>query len=127
MRTTIILFSLLLLCFSAPAQLAVTSVKKNYPMPEVKPRFNGNMNDFLLKNLHLDPKDAKGKAMAEFLIDTAGRISDVSIKKEDPNAALTPLEKEVLRVVKMMPPWIPGRRKDDSIVPVRYSLPVILN
>lgn len=127
MRTAILLFSLLQLYTSAPAQeLVITDVKKTYPTPHVKPRFNGDMNAFLQKNLRLAPKDAHGKAMAEFLVDTAGRISDVSIKQENPKAALTPLEKEVLRVVKIMPPWIPGRRKDDSIVPVRYSLPIIL-
>jgi hypothetical protein len=128
MRISIILFGLSMLCLSAQAQeLTVTNVTKVYPTPEVKPRFNGDMNAFLMKNLRLTPKDAHGKVTAEFLIDTAGRISAVSIKKENPKAALTPLEKEVLRVVKIMPPWIPGRRKDDSLVPVRYSLPIILN
>jgi hypothetical protein len=109
-------------------ELVVTNVQKIYPEVETKPKFKGDMNAWLIKNLRFaKPEDARGKVIVDFIIDTAGRVQGPIVRRDDTTKPLTATQKEVLRVVKKMPPWIPGRRKNGEIVPVKYSLPVILN
>jgi len=124
MRIYLLLFIILLLQNPASAQAGDGG---RYPVVDTKPRFNGDLNAYLISNLQLadEIKQTGGRVVVQFLIDTMGHVSNVYVMRSNCNKALTPLEKEVLRVVKMMPPWIPGRLKGRKVA-VKYSLPVTI-
>lgn len=100
--------------------------KTFYDTVDVKPKFKGNLSDYLVKNLHL-PKGAKpgGKIVAQFWIDSSGKITHVEILDGKGRPPANAFEKEVVRVVKAMPAWQPGMYKGKKVT-VRYSLPLIL-
>ncbi len=102
------------------------SMKRPQQLVDEKPRFNGNINQYLAKNVKV-PKGAKleGRITANFVVDTAGNIGLVTIEGKE-KSKLTPLEKEIVRVVSGMPRWIPGKLNGRH-VPVKYSLPINLN
>ena len=63
--------------------------------------------------------EIQGKVFVNFIIAKDGKIKDVSIKE-----SVSPeLDAEAMRVVKMMPNWIPGE-KDGKTVAVEIILPV---
>jgi protein TonB len=58
------------------------------------------------------------------VVDKNGNITDVKTLKAvkgGPN-----LDKEAIRLIKSMPPWVPGK-KDGRFVAVQYTLPVTFN
>jgi len=60
----------------------------------------------------------QGRIVARFIVNTDGSISDIEIKKKvDPK-----LDKEVIRVIKAMPKWIPGKQNGKAIR-TYFSLP----
>lgn len=62
----------------------------------------------------------EGRVVIRFVVTVDGSISDVQIvKKLDPSC-----DKEAVRVVKMMPKWVPGKQNGRN-VPVYYTLPVL--
>jgi protein TonB len=93
---------------------------------EQMPEFEGGeaeMNRFLSKNIQY-PQMAKesgfeAKVVIKFAVGVDGKITQVE--------ALTKkgwgLEEEAIRVVKMMPPWKPGKQNGKA-VPVWYNLPI---
>jgi len=91
-----------------------------------QPSFPGGFNalyEYLAKNIHY-PDSAKkvgieGKVIAGFVVDKDGRITDVQVLRSlDPAC-----DAEVVRLVKNMPRWSPGKRGDKP-VRVRMTLPV---
>lgn len=79
---------------------------------------------FLSSNI-VYPNDAKkkniqGRVILQFIIDVQGEVKDVTIVK----SVETSLDQEALRVVKLMPPWKPGKI-DGKNVPIRYTLPIV--
>jgi TonB family protein len=86
---------------------------------ELQPSFKGGIDSlkkYLSQNLHY-PKTASksGTVYVNFTIEKDGKITNVIILK-----GLEPvLDNEALRVIRMMPAWIPG--KPDA---VRYNLPI---
>ena len=103
------------------------TMKRPQSLVDIKPRFNGNMNQYLATHVKV-PKGSKleGRITTNFIVDTAGHISHVTVEGKGSKDKLTPLEKEIVRVVSSMPPWIPGILKGRH-VPVKYSLPINLN
>ncbi|MBN3035235.1 MAG: energy transducer TonB [Bacteroidales bacterium] len=93
---------------------------------EVMPEFPGGeaaMMQFLSDHITY-PAEARevglnGTAYVTFVVWTDGTIRDIQILR-DPGAGLG---EEVVRVVKLMPPWKPGLQQGKR-VPVRYNLPV---
>jgi protein TonB len=81
------------------------------PVFDINPRFpggGGSFLDWLDQNLRY-PVAAKrmgieGKVIVEFIIDENGRISDVSIYESLHRLC----DREAIRLVKIMPVWIPG-------------------
>ena len=62
----------------------------------------------------------EGRVTIRFVVSRTGDVTDVTvIRGLDPSC-----DKEAVRVVKMMPRWIPGRQKGRN-VPVYYTLPVV--
>lgn len=94
---------------------------------EQMPQFPGGDKE-LMKFIHDNleyPKVAaevgiEGRVTIRFVIARDGNITDVTvIRGLDPSC-----DKEAVRIVKMMPRWIPGRQNGRN-VPVYYTLPIV--
>ena len=110
------------LSYAAPAD----TLKKAYDSVEKMPEFPGGMSEmmrFVSDNIRY-PKDAmeakkEGRALVEFVIETDGSISDVSVVKE----VYPSIDAEAIRVVKSMPKWKAGQQRGKP-VRVKYTVPV---
>ena len=90
---------------------------------EKMPRFNGDFNTWLRKNLRYPARCAEmgigGKVFIEFVVEKDGSISSINVvRSADPD-----LSQEAIRVVKAMPKWIPGMQRDKA-VRVRFTIPI---
>lgn len=82
---------------------------------EDMPQFPGGPSEFmkwLTRNLRypkvVEQQKVQGKVVAEFIVNTDGSVTDVNIVK-----SLHPqCDREVLRVLRMMPRWTPGIEND---------------
>ncbi|MEO8087469.1 MAG: energy transducer TonB [Bacteroidota bacterium] len=91
-----------------------------------QPQFMGgedSLMSFLKNNLRY-PEEAKlawiqGRVFVGFLIDHTGKIKDAKIL----SGVNSQLDDEALRVVHMMPDWIPGKVGETS-VDVQFILPI---
>jgi len=94
------------------------------------PQFPGGLGEFakwLTRHLKypkvLESKKVEGKVLAEFMVNTDGSVTDVTIV-----SSLHPLcDQEVLRVLRLMPRWTPGIENDQPCrtkvcVPVVFRL-----
>ena len=64
---------------------------------------------------------AQGRVVVSFTIDIDGSIADPKVTRSlDP-----PLDKEALRVVSLMPKWIPAKEKGKSKKSI-YNLPILI-
>lgn len=94
---------------------------------EQMPQFPGGDEEllkFIRDNLHYPAVAAEvgieGRVTIRFVVNRNGDVTDVTIIRGlDPSC-----DKEAVRVVKMMPRWIPGRQNGRN-VPVYYTLPVV--
>ena len=97
-----------------------------YLFPEVQARFSYDitaMRNFMADNLRY-PEAAQnagqsGRVWISFIVNKDGRLSDISVLKRLNND----LDSEALRVVKLMPAWIPARQGGEA-VRSKYNLPV---
>lgn len=102
-----------------PANYDVSTV---YELVDVSvfPKFPGNqedLQDFLDDNF-MAPQDTDGRvARVNFIVDLDGSISNITSEKSDP------LHEELIRVVKLMPKWIPGKKKG-AIVKTKMSFSI---
>lgn len=94
---------------------------------EQKPEFPGGekaMYMWLAENI-VFPSSASGiqdesmRVVVEFVVEKDGALTNVKITKP----RFPPLDKEIVRVIKAMPNWIPGRNKG-KVVRVLYTLPI---
>jgi protein TonB len=82
------------------------------------------LDDFFRKNIHY-PQIAReqgiqGVVYLTFIVDTKGDVRDIKIAKGvDPN-----LDREVLRVARIMPKWEPVKDENGEIVEYQYNKPV---
>lgn len=94
--------------------------------PQVRPQFTGGdeaLRAYLLKNLRY-PEQAKfqrvtGKVYVRFVLNAAGRITDASVVR-GPGSGLN---EEALRLVWLMPAWVPARQQGQA-VRVSCTLPI---
>lgn len=102
----------------------------SFRVVEDLPQFPGGaveMMKFLQRNLKYPPavqeRKIQGKVVAEFIVNKDGSLTDVKVTK-----ALHPLcDREVLRVLRMMPRWTPGIQNDQPCrtkvcIPVVFKL-----
>ncbi len=94
---------------------------------EVMPQFKGGESEmyaFIGKNLRYpvtaQEQNIQGRVIIRFVVTAAGDISDVQLLRGIDPAC----DKEAIRVVKMMPKWIPGKQNGRN-VPVYFTLPVV--
>lgn len=95
-------------------------------MPEF-PGGNDSLRSFLIRNIKY-PESAwknsiSGTVYVSFVVDDEGYITDVKITR----GVDAELDKEALRVMKLMPRWKPGRQGGKSVnvrmmLPVKFSL-----
>ncbi len=100
---------------------------KVFDVVEKMPQFpggDGELFKFLSKNVKY-PKAAgakkeQGRVILKFIVDTDGSITDCEVVK-----SVSPeLDAEALRIMSIMPKWIPGQQRGQN-VRVQYHLPVI--
>lgn len=127
----LILMSFMAVCclMTANAQKTVVSQtnQKVYDEVEQMPEYPGGMPamiEFLQTNIKY-PEDAlkqkvEGRVMVQFVVETDGSISDVHVAKQ----VFPSLDAEAIRVVQVMPKWVPGR-ENGKVVRVKYNLPIV--
>lgn len=102
----------------------------SFRVVEDVPQFPGGaieLMKFLQRNLKYPPavqeRKIQGKVVAEFIVNKDGSLTDVKVAK-----SLHPLcDREVLRVLRMMPRWTPGIQNDQPCrtkvcIPVVFKL-----
>lgn len=97
-----------------------------YDMPEIEPRFPGGdeaMAKWIQQNVSY-PNEAmemgeQGMVYVKFIVDKDGSVVNAEVRK----GVSESLDNEALRVVKMMPKWIPGEQ-DGKKVRVSFTLPI---
>ena len=98
-----------------------------FTVVEEMPSFPGGMAEcmkFLGKNINYpsisQENGVQGRVTVQFVVNTDGSIVDpVVVRGVDPY-----LDKEALRVIKMMPKWSPGKQRGKP-VRVKYTVPVM--
>ena len=122
-----VLWMLSLLLFNAAVLSAQTTV------PDKSPEFPGGQNvlmQYLAKNISYPAAarnaKAEGTVIVKFIVEADGRISNISALNQGP-LLHGDLIKEALRVVKLMPKWMPGEKDgkpaaSEMVVPIKFKL-----
>lgn len=100
--------------------------EKIYTKVDKMPEYKGGDKElikFIINNVTY-PEDSKskniqGKVFISFIVNTDGSLSDYNVEK----SVNKELDDEALRVVKLMPVWIPGNEKGKP-VKVKMQLPI---
>ena len=128
MKTTRLIICILILLISAGKLYSQDRVKAGFGVTVVQsqPQFPGGEDSLIsfLKNNLRYPQEAKlawiqGRVFVGFLIDYTGKIKDIKVM----SGVNQQLDDEALRVVHMMPEWVPGKIGETN-VDTRYILPI---
>lgn len=99
-----------------------------YTIVDEMPEYPGGQDSllrYITRHTRYSPakdEDIRGSVRVQFVIDKEGRICDIKPAGDrQPNS----LEKEVIRAMKAMPKWIPGRHKGEPVA-VQYFLPIYI-
>jgi TonB family protein len=98
-----------------------------FQVVEEMPQFPGGMGEamkFLAKNMKypVAAQQAKieGRVIVQFVVGKDGSVSDVKVMR-----GVSPeLDAEAIRVVGMMPKWIPGKQRGKAVA-VKYTMPIM--
>lgn len=95
----------------SPVPLSGDEAQKQLTIAEQLPEFPGGMVEFmkwLTRNLRYpfqaQEQKIEGQVVVSFIVNKDGTVADVKLEK----SAHPLLDREALRVVRMMPPWKPG-------------------
>lgn len=98
-----------------------------FTIVETMPKFPGGetaLRKFLADNIRYptlaQENGIQGKVVIEFIIGKDGGVYDIQVSRSVEES----LDKEALRVVNLMPKWIPGK-KNGKTVKVKYFLPIM--
>ena len=98
-----------------------------YMVVEKMPEFPGGMEamwKFLSDHLNYPEeareKNIEGRSIIQFIVEKDGTISNIEVVR---SAGDKSLDKEAVRVIKLMPKWKPGSQRD-KIVRCKYTAPV---
>ena len=123
-------FLFILVCFSPIHFYAQSEINHDPILTAVEempsfPGGEGEMVKFLTHNLKYPTYESaariQGKCFLSFVIEKDGSITNIKVLKGIPNG--NGCSEEAIRVVKLMPKWIPGKNKGE-IVRVQFNLPV---
>ena len=112
---------------SAQKTVVAKKNQKVFDIVEQMPKYPGGqaaLFEFISKNVKY-PDDAvkkkvEGKVFVTFVVDTDGKITDVSLMRK----VFPSLDAEAIRVISAMPNWIPGKQKG-QVVRVKYTVPIM--
>jgi len=112
---------------SAQKTIVAKKNQKVFDIVEQMPEYPGGqaaLFEFISKNVKY-PDDAvkkkvEGKVFVTFVVDTDGKITDVSLMRK----VFPSLDAEAVRVISAMPNWIPGKQKG-QVVRVKYTVPIM--
>lgn len=101
-----------------------------YNKAEVDPSFTGGddaLDEFLEDNLKF-PSEAQeeqleGTVFVDFIVGSNGKVKEATATSHTYEQAEQMFVDEALRVVNLMPVWVPGRQ-NGMAVDVKYSLPI---
>ncbi|TNE78216.1 MAG: energy transducer TonB [Bacteroidetes bacterium] len=113
-----------------PAQRLSDSLIQVFDTADIMPQFPGgqdSMFKFIFSRVEY-PMKAKedgisGRVLAEFVVSETGQLENIRIVK-----SVSPeCDAEVIRIIKLMPNWIPGKIEDKPVsvkvsFPFRFSL-----
>ena len=98
-----------------------------FTVVEEMPQFPGGMMEcmkFLSKNINYPAEAQKagveGRVIVQFVVKKDGKIGDLKIVR----GVHPDLDAEALRVVSMMPEWVPGKQRGQA-VSVKYTMPIM--
>ena len=98
-----------------------------FQVVEEMPEFPGGMAEamkFLAKNIKypVAAQQAKieGRVIVQFVIERDGSVSDAKVMR----GVNSELDAEAIRVVSMMPKWIPGKQRGKAVA-VKYTMPIM--
>ena len=89
-------------------------------MPEY-PEGQSAMVEFFMSNFNYLEPEAFGKIIIEFLVDKEGKMTDFKILR----GLIDIMDNEAIRVMKLMPNWIPGKCGNET-VNVKLIVPWII-
>ncbi|MEO6328276.1 MAG: TonB family protein, partial [Ginsengibacter sp.] len=114
-----------------PLKSSATVVDREVPVnnPEILPQFPGGFNaliKFLRKNLNTPQELQQGEGITvkvRFIVNYNGQLMGFDVIKSGGE----PFDNEVIRVLKKMPEWIPGKTNGENvsvyfIVPVKFTV-----
>ena len=112
---------------SAQKTVVAKKNQKVFDVVEQMPEYPGGqaaLFEYLSKNIKYpadaEKKKVEGKVFVTFVVDTDGKITDVSLMRK----VFPSLDAEAVRVISAMPNWIPGRQKGQA-VRVKYTVPIM--
>lgn len=94
-------------------------------MPEF-PDGHDSLMAFIQKNIRF-PKEGlaqeiQGRVVVMFVVSIEGKIMNARVVKSIPNAPF--FDEEALRILSIMPDWIPAQNYDGKVIPIRMALPI---
>ena len=98
-----------------------------FTVVEEMPQFPGGMGEamkFLAKNIKYPAvalqNKIEGRVIVQFVVKENGKVADLKVVR-----GVTPeLDAEALRVVGLMPDWIPGKQRGKAVA-VKYTMPIM--
>ncbi len=128
MKKSVLLFVTILLSFCTSIAFSQNTTDENtiYVKVDKMPEFPGGqvaLVKYLSKNIKYPSKYKKdkvnGRVFVSFVVDKNGKVGRAKVVK----SLNEECDKEALRVISMMPNWIPGE-KEGNKVNVQFGLPV---
>ena len=111
---------------SAQKTVVAKKNQKVFDVVEQMPEYPGGqaaLFEYLSKNIKYpadaEKKKVEGKVFVAFVVDTDGKITDVSLMRK----VFPSLDAEALRVISAMPNWKPGKQ-NGKVVRVKYTVPL---
>lgn len=93
---------------------------------DVEPQFPGGknaLNQFIMDNVRYPSKAQEkgddGTVYVEFMVSNTGQLSNIRVRR----GVSKELDAEALRIIQLMPNWIPGELKGQP-VDVRFTIPI---
>lgn len=115
--------------FAPPVIEEDTDSSKPFITVEQMPRFPGGevaMHKFINENLKIPASvyepGIQGRVTIRFVVSKTGEVTDVTVIRGVEPA----YDKEVARVIRSMPKWIPGKQNGVT-VPVYFTLPILIH
>ena len=101
--------------------------KKIIEFPDISPKFpptDGTLQDFINKTVKYPAtsieKSEEGTVYLSFIVELDGSLSDISVLR----GVSKSLDEEAIRVIKIMPNWIPGIYNEQN-VRTRCRIPIV--